>query len=281
MVETLTNGVPTLDLTGQNALITGAASGIGAATARRFAALGATLHLADIDDARGAALASELGATYHHLVVADPGAWAALDVATQVDIIFLNAGVSTRPPDAEPNDVPMGEVTDAAYRRIMSINVDGVVFGARAALPAMVARGGGHIVITASMAGLGPIPFDPIYGLTKHAMVGFAKSLGVTYGPMGVCTSAICPGFADTNIISGELKDMLGQVGVPVMSADRVADTVVTALAAAEPGSLWAVWGDLPIARYEPNPVFPEMEQGIGSMLDLPEAMAADEAASA
>jgi NAD(P)-dependent dehydrogenase (short-subunit alcohol dehydrogenase family) len=246
-----------LDLSGQHALVTGGASGIGATVARRFAALGAHVIVTDLNDVDGAAIAAEIGGEYHHLDVSSAREWDAL-IAPHgaLDIAFLNAGVSTRLPDAEPSDAPLSEVTDAAYRRIMGANVDGVVFGARAVLPKMIERGRGHIVMTASMAGLGAVPFDPIYALTKHAVVGFAKSLGLVAGPHGVCTSAICPGFADTNIVSAETKQMLGLAGVPVISPERVADTVITAIEAHQPGSVWAVWGDLPITRYEPTPPF-------------------------
>ena len=250
------------DLTGQTALVTGGASGIGMTVARRFAGLGAHVIVADISDTAGKTLADEIDGDYHHLDVSDPDAWADLGrTLGDLDIAFLNAGVTTRiDGDPDATDVPLGEITERAYRRIMGANVDGVVYGARTVLPAMVARGRGHIVITASMAGLSAIPLDPIYGLSKHAVVGFAKSLGLTYGPAGVCTSAICPGFADTNIISPDLATMLRSVNVPIMSPERVADTVMAALEAARPGSMWAVWGDLPITRYEPNPVFPELE---------------------
>lgn len=251
-----------LDLAGQRTLVTGGAGGIGAAVARRFAALGAHVIVADILDSAGAAIATEIGGEFHHLDVSDRDAWAAFAGAlTDLDIAFLNAGVSTRiDGDPDATDAPMGEVTERAYRRIMGANVDGVVYGALTVLPAMVTRGHGHIVITASMAGLSPIPFDPIYGLTKHAMVGFTKSLGATYGALGVCTSAICPGFADTNIISADLMSVLRSVNVPVMSPERVADAVMVALEANEPGSLWALWGDRPITRYVPKSVFDDME---------------------
>ncbi|MCU1392317.1 MAG: short-chain dehydrogenase/reductase [Ilumatobacteraceae bacterium] len=254
--------IPTLDLTGQRALVTGGAGGIGRCVARRLASAGAHVVLTDIADAAGKELADEIGAEYHHLDVSDPDAWT--DMARTlgvIDIAFLNAGVSTRiADDPGATDAPMGEVTERAYRRIMGANVDGVVYGARTVLPAMVARGRGHIVITASMAGLAPIPFDPIYGLTKHAMVGFTKSLGATYGAAGVCTSAICPGFADTNIISPDLMGLLRAVDVPIMSPERVADAVLVALDANEPGSLWALWGDRPITRYVPNAVYDDLE---------------------
>lgn len=256
---------PVPDLHGRRTLVTGGASGIGAAVARRFATLGAHVVLTDISDVAGSAIATEIGGEFHHLDVSDPEQWSALVDRLVVahgafDIAFLNAGVSTRMADDPFTDVPMGEVTERAYRRIMGANVDGVVYGARAVLPSMVAAGHGQIVITASMAGLSAIPLDPIYGLTKHAVVGFTKSLGVTYGALGVCTTAVCPGFADTGIISPDLREMLHAVNVPIISPDRVADAVITAIVANRPGSLWAVWGDQPITEYVPNPVFVDLE---------------------
>lgn len=246
-----------LKLSNQRALVTGAAGGIGATVARRLAGLGAHVVLTDLNDESGSALAGEIGGDYHHLDVSDADQWGGLVAAHKgFDIAFLNAGVPTRLADDPQSTAPLGEVTDRAYRRIMGANVDGVVFGARAVLPAMVAAGSGHIVITASMAGLSAVPFDPIYVLTKHAMVGFAKSLGLITGPQGVCISAICPGFADTNIITPEMKEMLGLMQIPIMSPVRVADTVVTALEANISGSVWAVWGDLPIVQYQQNAPF-------------------------
>ncbi|HEY4333603.1 MAG TPA: SDR family NAD(P)-dependent oxidoreductase, partial [Ilumatobacteraceae bacterium] len=194
-----------LDLSGQDALVTGGASGIGAAVARRFAALGAHVIVADLDNANGALVAEEIGGEFRHLDVSDPDAWDALvEPHGALDIAFLNAGVTTRRPDDPPSNQPLAEVTERNYRRIMGANVDGVVYGARAVMPKMIERGRGQIVMTASMAGLSGVPFDPIYALTKHAVVGFAKSLGLVAGPHGVCTSAICPGFADTNILTGD-----------------------------------------------------------------------------
>lgn len=246
---------------GQRALVTGAASGIGAAVARRFARLGAEVILTDINDESCAALAAELGGTFHHLDVSDPDQWAWLARRLPaLDIAFLNAGVSTRSPGESFDAGPLAEVTERNYRRIMGANVDGVVYGARAVLAGMIERGRGHIVITASMAGLGAIPFDPVYGLTKHAVIGFAKSLGATYGSQGVCTSAVCPGFADTKIITDDLRAILDAVNVAIMSPDRVADAVMTAIEANEPGSIWAVSGDRPITQYVPNPVFETLE---------------------
>ncbi|WP_437065490.1 SDR family NAD(P)-dependent oxidoreductase [Streptomyces sp. enrichment culture] len=104
-----------------------------------------------------------------------------------VDIAFLNAGVAT--------GCGIGEDFDPArYRRAMGANLDGVVFGTHAVLPALRARGGGAIVATASLAGLAAVPLDPLYAANKHAVVGLARSLGPALAPHNVRFNAVCPG---------------------------------------------------------------------------------------
>ena len=116
-------------------------------------------------------------------------------------VAVLNAGVSTGLVVPE-GEVPVVQLGDDTYRRIMSINVDGVVFGTRAVLPAMLEEAPGTSSSTASLAGLVPIGGDPVYGLTKHAVVGFVRSMAAALEGRGVAISAICPGFVDTNILS-------------------------------------------------------------------------------
>ena len=123
-------------------------------------------------------------------------------------------------------------MTDGAYRRIMSVNIDGVVFGTRALLPAMLDGRRADIVVTASMAGLGPIAFDPIYGLTKHAVVGFVRSMAGALDMRpghDARISAICPGFTDTNILTPELKQRIGELGLEIMTPEHVGDAVMRA----------------------------------------------------
>src|SRR5436853_6559020 len=164
-------------LGGKVAVVTGGASGIGRATAVRLAEEGATVVVADIDAAGARKVADEVGGRPAELDVGDPVAWRRLvDELTGpggpggVDIAVLNAGIAT-------GEDRIAHLTDEAYRRIMAINVDGVVFGARALVPLIARRGGGAVVATASLAGVIGFAPDPIYTLTKHAVVGLVRSL--------------------------------------------------------------------------------------------------------
>ena len=248
-----------LELHGRRAIVTGGASGIGRATAIRLAAAGADVVVTDIDEPGGVAVAEQVGGTFSTLDVADPRAWERVVAASgPFDIALLNAGISTYQglPASEERD--FHQLPDDAYRRIMGINVDGVVFGARAVLPGMIERGRGDIVATASMAGLRPIPMDPVYGLTKHAVVGLVRSLAAHFereadGP-DICVSAICPGFTDTNIIGDEAKDMIGLLGLEIMSPGHVADVVARSIADRVQGAQWVIWPGLEPHAYEWNP---------------------------
>jgi NAD(P)-dependent dehydrogenase (short-subunit alcohol dehydrogenase family) len=260
-----------VDLDGRRALVTGGASGIGKGTARRLVEHGASVVVGDIDDDGGRSLAADIGAAFVHLDVADPADWDRLVTTSgPFDIAFLNAGVSTnsgnepgQPQGFDVAEFPVVAMPDVAYRRIMSVNVDGVVFGTRALLPAMLEGRRGDIVVTASMAGLGPIAFDPVYGLTKHAVVGFVRSMASALDLRpghDVCISAICPGFTDTNIITQELKRLIGERGLDLMTPEEVGDAVVRALRERINGAQWVVWPGVDIAPYEWNPALPVVD---------------------
>ena len=180
-----------LDVDGKVALITGGSNGIGEGVARHLAGRGAHVVIADIDVARGQAVADELQGRFIRTDVADPAAsTAAVALAVEafggLHVAHLNAGVTSW--------CGMGDDFDPeAYRRSMAINLDGVVYGIAAARRAMQAGGGGTIVATASMAGLVAAPFDPIYAANKHAVVGLVRSLGQVYEPDGVRIHALVP----------------------------------------------------------------------------------------
>ena len=225
-------------MTEKVALITGGASGIGRAVARKLAERGARLLIADVDQDGGTAVAEEVGGRFVLTDVTDfkankAAVGAAVDAYGGLDFAFLNAGVST--------GMTLGEDFDVErYRRVMGINLDGVVYGAHAALAALRARGGGDIIATASLAGLTAVPFDPIYGANKHAVVGLVRGLGPVYEGEGVRVNAICPGFADTKIL-GDMRSQLEAAGLEVLTAETVADGVLSILDAKVTGTCWYV----------------------------------------
>ena len=240
-------------------LITGGGSGIGAAIARRFAERGNTVVIADINDETGAAVALELNGVFEHLDVTDSDAWTGLAARHRdADIVFLNAGTTTNPGaevkgEFDAPSVPLVDVGVNAYRRVSAINIDGVVFGAMAFVPHMVERGSGHIIATASMAGLLPFPQEPLYALTKHAVVGFVRSMGVALDPYGVKMSGICPGFVQTNLLTEDILGVIRAFGLPVIHPDRVAETAERAVDEAVNGSLWYINGEAPASIHVPN----------------------------
>ncbi len=227
-----------MDVAGKVALITGGSNGIGEGVARHLSSGGAHVVLADIDDARGKAVAAELGGVFIHTDVADPAAStaavaAAVDAFGGLHIAHLNAGVTSW--------CGMGDDFDPeAYRRSMSINLDGVVYGIAAARPAIKASGGGTIVATASMAGLVAVPFDPIYSANKHAVVGLARSLGEVYAADGIKIHALCPSFAHTNIIKGS-EQTLVDMGFPIIEVADVVDAFQRILDSEATGQCWFV----------------------------------------
>lgn len=186
------------------AIITGGASGIGAALSRAMVARGDTVVVADID-AEGAELHAK------HLNETGPGrAWAApLDVrdATAVqdlvdqvvrtegrlDVMVNNAGIGL--------GGEMADLSLAHWDRAIDVNLRGVVHGVHAAFPVMVRQRRGHIVNTASLAGLVPAPLLTPYSMTKHAVVGLSLSLRPEAASHGIRVTAVCPGFTDTPIL--------------------------------------------------------------------------------
>ncbi len=189
-------------LTGQVAVVTGAGSGIGRATAERFAAEGCKVVLADLRQDRldevTAGISAKGGECASHPT--DVASWDAMkglaafanDTYGPVDILFNNAGVG------------LGggflEYTDDDWEWIVGINLWGVIYGMRAFLPDMVARRHGHIVNTASMAGLVPSPPLSAYAATKHAVVGLSTTTRIEMQPHNVGISVLCPGLIRTNI---------------------------------------------------------------------------------
>ena len=196
---------------GKVVIITGAAGGIGRAACRRFAQEGAQvvavdLANSDLDGAVGVALAEGVDAfavAGDVTVEADVAGYIA--AATQrfggVDILFNNAGIEGRV-------TPLTELDEADFNRVMAVNVKGVWFGLKHAGPAIAARGGGSIVNTSSVAGLGGTPGIIAYGASKHAVIGMTKTAAIELAPLGVRVNAVCPAPIETAMMRALEKGM-------------------------------------------------------------------------
>ncbi|MFT6563872.1 MAG: NAD(P)-dependent dehydrogenase (short-subunit alcohol dehydrogenase family) [Actinomycetes bacterium] len=228
----------TPDIENKSVLVTGGAHGIGEGVARALSALGAHVTIADIDADRGHSVAADIDGQFISTDVSEYDAnIAAVQAATRrfgtLDIAILNAGVIS--------NVPMGATFDPdQYRRAMGINLDGVVFGINAALPALLAAGGGDIIVTASMAGIAPTPLDPVYAANKTGLVGLVRSFGLRSVHDGIRTNAVCPAFADTRLIA-PIRSGLSQAGIPLLSVETVVQTFVDVLNSGESGQCWFV----------------------------------------
>ena len=247
---------------GKVALVTGGASGIGLATAARFRAEGATVVVADIDEARGKDESERIGAEFVRLDVSDSDGWrevVAGIVARHggLDIAFLNAGITTVPATGEEfmQEFDLSTLSDADYRRIMGINVDGVVFGTRAVAPAIEANGGGAIVATASAAGVIAFSPDPVYTTTKHAVVGFVRAIAPSMLGKKISVNAVLPGAVDTNILAPGFAEKARDMGVSMIDPSEIADGVVHAINEGTTGKLWLCLANQKPLSYEFAPV--------------------------
>ena len=208
------------------ALVTGAASGIGAEVARQLSAAGARVALCDVNGTAGAALAAELGGEFIDCNVSRHEAVErSVDECVRrlgvPDYVHLNAGIMTVP----TNDpfLAIEDVSLEQYRRILGVNLDGVFHGVKVLLP-MMRENGGAITLTASVAGFGPLPVDPLYSATKHAVIGFGRSVAAANEGGTVRINVICPGVVDTAIVPDVFRGPEFGVMPPSMLAAEVVD---------------------------------------------------------
>jgi NAD(P)-dependent dehydrogenase (short-subunit alcohol dehydrogenase family) len=238
------------------ALVTGGGSGIGSATARLLAGGGTRVLVADRDEAAGQAVADEISGRFVRTDVTQASeVQSAVDTTLaefgRLDLVVLNAGVTT-------GETPIEALEMERYRTVLGVNVDGVVFGIRSALPALRRGGGGSIVATSSLSGLTPYPDDPIYSMTKHAVVGLVRSLAAPCAKDGITVNCVCPGFVSTPLID-EYRGRFQAAGMPLLTAEEVAEAVLAAAGSSGSGEAWVCQPGRPAEPYRfrgvPGPV--------------------------
>ncbi|MDX2398965.1 3-hydroxybutyrate dehydrogenase [Microbacterium algeriense] len=190
---------------GRRALVTGGASGIGAACARAFAAAGFHVTVADID--RGAAedLASEIGGAAWHVDLADSAALAGASL--EVDILVNNAGVQ--------HVSPIEDFAPERFSFILRLMLEAPFLLIRAALPGMYERGFGRIINVSSVHGLRASPYKSAYVAAKHGLEGLSKVTALEGGPRGVTSNCIDPGYVRTALVEKQIADQARVHGIP------------------------------------------------------------------
>jgi len=192
-------------LTGRRALVTGGASGIGAACASRLAAAGASVTVADVDAEGAARVAAEVGGEPWVVDLTDTAALA--DLRLPVDVLVNNAGVQ--------HVAPVEEFPPDRFRRLLTLMLEAPFLLVRAALPHMYAAGFGRVVNISSVHGLRASPFKAAYVAAKHGLEGLSKTVALEGGPHGVTSNCVNPGYVRTPLVERQIADQARVHGIP------------------------------------------------------------------
>ena len=238
---------PTYDFAGQVALVTGAASGMGIATARAFAHAGAAVVLADLNKDAVDKAAKELTDAGHKAIgvacdVTDEDQAAAMvktavDTYGRLDMAYNNAGIQAPPSDA-------ADETAEEFDRVNAVNLRGVWAAQKHELRQMRTQGSGAIVNCSSLGGLVGLPERAAYHASKHGVIGLTKSAAVEYAPKGIRINAICPGVIETPMVADMLE---GQADA---MAEIMSQQPIGRLGRAEEVAAAAVWLCSPAASF-------------------------------
>jgi 3-hydroxybutyrate dehydrogenase len=208
-----------LDLSGRRALVTGGASGIGLACARRLAAAGAGVIVADRDGPGAERAAKEVGGESWVVDLSDRSALHPLTL--EVDVLVNNAGFQ--------HVAPLTEFPPETFARMLAVMVEAPFLLARAALPHMYAQGFGRVVNISSHLGIRAAPFKAAYVAAKHGLIGLSEVIALEGADHGVTSNAICPTYARTPLVENQVAD---QARVHGISEAEVADKIFLALPA-------------------------------------------------
>uniref|UniRef100_UPI003F493982 SDR family NAD(P)-dependent oxidoreductase n=1 Tax=Nonomuraea bangladeshensis TaxID=404385 RepID=UPI003F493982 len=246
---------PVYDFTGQVALVTGAASGMGLATARAFAESGAAVALTDVDTRALDAAAKDLTDAGHRVLaltcdVADEDQVAAavdrtVETFGRLDMAYNNAGIQIPPCDAADEAVE-------AFDRVNAVNLRGVWASMKHELRHMRAQGSGAIVNCSSLGGLVGLPGRASYHASKHGVIGLTTSAALEYAPRGIRINAVCPGTIDTPMVSdmiakGELDLAEAEANQPVNRLGTAEEVAQAVLWLCSPGAGFVIGVALPV----------------------------------
>jgi 3-hydroxybutyrate dehydrogenase len=212
--ETEARRVTETDLSGRRALVTGGASGIGAACAHRLAEAGARVTIADLDEERAKSLAVELGGDTWPVDLAETQALS--EAALDVDLLVNNAGFQ--------HVSPVEEFPPEVFSAILRVMLEAPFLLIRAALPGMYARGFGRIVNISSVHGLRASPYKSAYVAAKHGLEGLSKVVALEGADRGVTSNTVCPAYVRTRLVEEQVGDQAKAHGI---SEDDVIEQVM------------------------------------------------------